>query len=97
VFYESLFKEKGVDSEMALVWCVEHGVFQGKEADQRYAEYMRRGDKSAGGKSRPSAVAPTPTKPAAKSTAKKSKGGKIIEDVADVDVGGMETVGRITL
>ena len=40
VFYESLFGEKP-SSEMALVWCVEHGVFQGDlMIEKAFKSYM---------------------------------------------------------
>lgn len=58
VFYESLFKEKGSASEMALIWCVEHGVFVGKEVEERYKEYVR--IKNAGSKK--SAIPASPAK-----------------------------------
>ncbi len=42
VFYESLFGEKGLKSEMALCWCVEHGIFQGSETIEKMnREYLR--------------------------------------------------------
>lgn len=40
VFYESLFKEKP-NSEMALVWCIEHGVLPAEEAKRVYAQYLK--------------------------------------------------------
>jgi hypothetical protein len=40
VFYESLFKEKPT-SEMALLWCVEHGVFPAEAHERMYKEYAR--------------------------------------------------------
>lgn len=41
VFYESLFAEKGLKSEMAVIWCVEHGIFQGDAIDKMNKEYLR--------------------------------------------------------
>jgi len=34
-------QEKGAASEMALVWCVEHGVFRGSELDKSVSLYTK--------------------------------------------------------
>ena len=40
VFYETLFRQKPT-CEMALIWCVEYGVFPAEEVDQRYGQYLK--------------------------------------------------------
>ena len=39
VFYETLYKERP-DSDMAFVWCIEHGVFSAKEAVDLHSKYL---------------------------------------------------------
>ena len=40
VFYESLFKQRP-SSEMALIFCVEYGIFPLLEAEERYQQYLQ--------------------------------------------------------
>lgn len=42
-----MWKEKGADSPMSLIWMVEHGVFPHAEAERMQKEYTRA---KAGGK-----------------------------------------------
>ena len=65
VFYESLYRQKPT-SVMALLWCVEHGVFPEEEAPKRYQEYLRL-------KGKAPAAAPPPAKKR-KAAPKKGKG-----------------------
>ncbi len=39
VFYQTLYKEKP-ESNMALVWCIEHGVFSHEEAAALQKKYL---------------------------------------------------------
>jgi hypothetical protein len=38
VFYESLYAEKGIKSEMAVRWIIEHGVLPGPEHEKLYKD-----------------------------------------------------------
>jgi hypothetical protein len=40
VFYESLFKEKGTGSPMALIWMIENGCFAEEEARRLQDAYL---------------------------------------------------------
>lgn len=94
VFYESLFREKGSSCEMALIWCVEHGVFMGREIDERFKEYTR--VKSGGGGAVRKIAAPAPSgKARAAAGAGKIIGDEVVD--AGLSVGGTEGIGRVTV
>ena len=38
VFYESLYAEKGIKSEMAVRWIIEHGILPGPEHEKLYKD-----------------------------------------------------------
>lgn len=38
VFYESLYAEKGIKSEMAVKWVIEHGLLPAAEHEKLYKE-----------------------------------------------------------
>ena len=40
VFYDTLYKENP-ESAMALVWCIEHGVFSKEVAKQLHSKYLK--------------------------------------------------------
>ncbi len=40
MFYESLYREKPT-AEIAIKWCVEHGVFLPDEQERVYKDYAR--------------------------------------------------------
>ena len=40
VFYDTLYKENP-DSVMALVWCIEHGVFSNEVAKELHSKYLK--------------------------------------------------------
>ena len=40
VFYESLYKEKGDSCSMALIWCIEHGLFSKAQALEKAEVYL---------------------------------------------------------
>lgn len=40
VFYESLYKEKGDSCSMALIWCIEHGLFSKAQALEKADVYL---------------------------------------------------------
>ena len=41
VFYESLWREKGEKSPMALRWVVEHGILAPRAHDEAYKLYLK--------------------------------------------------------
>jgi hypothetical protein len=41
VFYDSLFKEKGESSDLAVVWCIEHGVLPLAVAKSMTSKYLK--------------------------------------------------------
>ena len=40
VFYQTLYNENP-DSNMALVWCIEHGVFSNEKAKELHKKYLK--------------------------------------------------------
>ena len=45
VFYDTLYKENP-NSRMALVWCIEHGVFSHEQAASLLKQYQKKAMKS---------------------------------------------------
>ncbi len=41
MFYDSLYKEKGDASDLAVVWCIEHGVFSKDVAKSMTNKYLK--------------------------------------------------------
>jgi hypothetical protein len=89
VFYESLFREKP-SSEMALIWCIEHGVLSEEEAQRVFPRYTQAKNK-ASKKEQASSGTPAAKKPS-------SSAGKVLTTTADpgMAVGGVETMTSTT-
>lgn len=111
VFYESLYREDP-SNEMALLWCIEHGVFLPEEHEAVLPAYERaksgrkKGSAGGGGAAVASAASPKPRGAAVPGVKKPTAGAKKraaeVQDSSAVPVdagmahGGMEMVGAMT-
>lgn len=90
VFYDSLFKEKGESSDLAVVWCIEHGVFSKDKAKSMTTKYLKAKERL---RSRTVSKKSAGAAASAGTSARKSSSGpKIVGDAAVSDsVVGMST------
>jgi len=99
---ESLYAQQP-DSDMALIWCIEHGVFVLEEAKKLFPQYQQakaRATELRRSRVRNAVTSPTASSPAAKKKARKSTSSKVVmpAGVSASDVGmsigsGMEGIG----
>ena len=98
VFYDTLYKENP-DSVMALVWCIEHGVFSNEVAKELHSKYLKAKEIYIRRNKTGSRVGGSSSSSSSSNGGKKKRKLKQVRELsgsAGMSVGGTEGIGTMT-